>query len=366
MVPQFSVIDILLSVWVFSFLVEEIVQIIQYAPGKRDTSWFVVSYQAFRNYWQNDWNKMDVITQTGFITGMILRAIPCSNCYEAGRLFLCVVHLFFFWRGGQSFSAHKHMGPMIVMIRKMLSDLVPFLIIFFVAVASFAVTQEALLYPNSFWSGDFLYKLPHKAFWQIFGEYFLDEIGGENECSNNATVIRNGAQRCPTTAGRYLVPVLLSGYILMTNVLLLNIIIAQFSFRFGTIQNKADQVWAWQTCCLTLEFQKMPTISPPLTLLWRVYWLMKIGCCYICHCFCRKPKLASNIPLLISEMPGQGQAESVRPTESQLDSEDDNGLYSEDETDMGRNTETFTIMDLDEFEQRMGYVYLAELSANSK
>ncbi len=58
------------------------------------------------------------------------------------------------------------------------SDLVPFLVILFVAIFSYGVATEAILYPNSTWSIPFLLGLPRKAFWQIFGEFSFDEIGG--------------------------------------------------------------------------------------------------------------------------------------------------------------------------------------------
>ena len=47
------------------------------------------------------------------------------------------------------------------------------------------------------------------------------------------------------------------------------------------------------------------------------------------------------------------------------DSDDDNGLFSEDETD-AQTTEYSKLMNLDEFEKRMGHCYLARVSGNNK
>ena len=54
-------------------------------------------------------------------------------------------------------------------------------------------------------------------------------FAGENECSNNpAEYSQSNVTRCPDEVGTEVVPILLGVYILITNVLMLNLLIAMF------------------------------------------------------------------------------------------------------------------------------------------
>ena len=56
---------------------------------------------------------------------------------------------------------------------------------------------------------------------------FLFDLSGEMECSSDPNVFEGGDMpRCPENT--WLVPILLGGYILITNVLMLNLLIAMF------------------------------------------------------------------------------------------------------------------------------------------
>ena len=52
---------------------------------------------------------------------------------------------------------------------------------------------------------------------------------GTGTCTNDPAFYSGyGEQRCPSRIGKYLVPVLMGVYVLITNVLLLNLLIAMF------------------------------------------------------------------------------------------------------------------------------------------
>ncbi|OPL20469.1 hypothetical protein AM593_02250, partial [Mytilus galloprovincialis] len=74
----------------------------------------------------------------------------------------------------------------------------------------------------------------------------LDEIEEPN-CSFDAAIYNAGTlPRCPTEVGRYATPILMGIYVLFVNVLLLNLLIAMFSFSIQRIQDRTDQHWNFQ------------------------------------------------------------------------------------------------------------------------
>jgi len=50
----------------------------------------------------------------------------------------------------------------------------------------------------------------------------------EKQCTDNATLIHQGAEPCPQSDANWLVLILLSVYLLVTNILLVNLLIAMF------------------------------------------------------------------------------------------------------------------------------------------
>ena len=65
---------------------------------------------------------------------------------------------------------------------------------------------------------------------QLFQQEIIKKIfSGDNECSDDPAQYESGAMdRCPDSVGTYVVPILLGVYILITNVLMLNLLIAMF------------------------------------------------------------------------------------------------------------------------------------------
>ena len=54
-----------------------------------------------------------------------------------------------------------------------------FVAILMVFIVAYAIASEAILYPETELSWKLLYHLPRKAYWQIYGELFLEEIEGQ-------------------------------------------------------------------------------------------------------------------------------------------------------------------------------------------
>ncbi|KAK7482390.1 hypothetical protein BaRGS_00026409, partial [Batillaria attramentaria] len=272
----FHVLEGILIFWVFTIFVEELRQLVtNYAHSVRS---------KLTTYITDSWNILDILTIFLFTVGMVLRFMPSDTCFDIARVVLCINLVSFFFRILHIFSVNKELGPKLVMIRRMVRDLMWFVVILLVFIGAYAIASEAILYPNTELSWKLLYYLPRKAYWQIYGELFLEEIEGDDStCTNDPALYSGyGEQRCPSAIGKYLVPLLMGIYILMTNVLLLNLLIAMFSYTFEMMQQNTDNIWRFMQLQVVMDYSRRPLLPPPLIFLSHLRYLaqsLSSRCC---------------------------------------------------------------------------------------
>ncbi|WAR05149.1 TMP2L-like protein [Mya arenaria] len=184
--PKVSVEEIILIIWVFAIATEEVRQMA--------TSSSTTLAMKLKIYITDTWNVVDTLTIVLFIIGIILRFTPYESTFEAARVILAINFVTFFMRLLHIVSVHKELGPKLVMIGKMIQDLMYFLVILMVFMCSYAIASHSILYPNS-------------------------------------PLTWNTAARCPTDTGKWVVPIMMGIYMLLANVLLLNLLIAMFSIE---------------------------------------------------------------------------------------------------------------------------------------
>ncbi|KAL8563213.1 hypothetical protein ACOMHN_053960 [Nucella lapillus] len=265
---KFHFLEGILIVWVFTIFVEELRQLVtNYAHSVRSK---LVAYLT------DSWNLLDIVTITLFFIGMVLRFIPNDTCFDIARVILSINLVSFFFRILHIFSVNKELGPKLVMIRRMIRDLMWFVVILMVFIGAYAVASEAILYPETKLSWKLLYHLPRKAYWQIYGELFLEEIEGTGACTTDPALYNNYDEvRCPSIVGRYLVPVMMGIYVLMTNVLLLNLLIAMFSYTFEMMQQNTDDIWRYMQLQVVMDYSQRPVLPPPLLILLHLAYLFQ-------------------------------------------------------------------------------------------
>ncbi|KAH3856604.1 hypothetical protein DPMN_099196 [Dreissena polymorpha] len=130
-------------------------------------------------------------------------------------------------------------------------------------VYSFGIMYTATLYPNSRPTLQLLKRIFYVPYWQIYGEIFLDFLeGNQNGCIRNETVWREAGEhlRCPAVT--FIVPVLGALYMFLTNIILINLLIAMFR-----IKNTSGTV-------TKLSFQKLKVSEGKN---WLLDWRMRAG-----------------------------------------------------------------------------------------
>ncbi|XP_058269985.1 transient receptor potential cation channel subfamily M member 4a isoform X1 [Hemibagrus wyckioides] len=254
-------IEYLLYFWVFTLSCEEIRQ--SFVSGSGSFT------KSMRLYIEDMWNKCDLTAILLFILGLICRMFHWS--YEFGRSVLCVDFMVFTLRLIHIFAVNKHLGPKIIIVGKMVKDVFFFLFFLGVWLLAYGVANQALIYaydPRPYWV---IRRVFYRPYLHIFGQIPLDEIDAHKRiqkvCTNNVTMIQQGAEPCPQSEANWLVLILLSVYLLVTNILLLNLLIAMFSYTFSKVQEHSDVHWKFQRYNLIVEYHSRPCLAPPFIIL---------------------------------------------------------------------------------------------------
>jgi hypothetical protein len=72
---------------------------------------------------------------------------------------------------------------------------------------------------------------------------------------------------CPETSGIVFSFIALMVYMVLGNVLLINLLIAMFSSTFQDVQENTDQIWKFQRYRLVFEYYDSPILPPPFNII---------------------------------------------------------------------------------------------------
>ncbi|MBN3304855.1 TRPM5 protein, partial [Amia calva] len=225
--------------------------------------------QRMRKYIQDMWNKMDLSAIMLFLIGLCCRMFPYS--YSFGRAVLCVDFMVFTLRLIHIFAVHKQLGPKLIIVEKMVKDVFFFLFFLGVWLLAYGVANEALLYPYEARPEWIFRRVFYRPYLHIFGQIPLDEIDAAKRtmknCTTNHELIKLGAEPCTSGYANWLVIILLVIYLLVANIVLLNLLIAMFSYTFSKVQERSDIYWKFQRYNLIVEYHSRPALAPPFIIL---------------------------------------------------------------------------------------------------
>ncbi|XP_034566625.1 transient receptor potential cation channel subfamily M member 4a [Notolabrus celidotus] len=256
-----STLEIVLYFWVFTLVCEEIRQ--TFFVGSN----FVL--QRMKNYIQDIWNKCDLTAISLFILALCCRMFPWS--YDFGRAVMAIDFMVFTLRLIHIFAIHKQLGPKIIILGKMMKDVFFFLFFLAVWLMAYGVANQALLYsydPRPNW---IFRRVFYRPYLHIFGQIPIHEMDTDKlvevECTNNATLIAAGEEPCLSGYANWLVVILLVIYLLFTNIVLVNLLIAMFSYTFSKVQERSDTYWKFQRYNLIVEYHSRPCLAPPFIII---------------------------------------------------------------------------------------------------
>lgn len=180
------------------------------------------------------------------ISYAIAQTLNAINCIDSGRVFMALCVILFYSRMMQWSGIHKRLGPIIIVAGRMLVDLCYFMILMFVLVFGWGVAQFSLLFPNSLPRLSIIRDFLVLAYWQMQGDLRTDVIGQrpydayDMECTDDPELYGNYTMpRCPSEVGQAIVPVMLAVFVLCTNLLMFNLLIAIFNYSYEKVKGKS-------------------------------------------------------------------------------------------------------------------------------
>lgn len=261
--------EFVLYFWVFTLVCEEMRQ-----------SFFVGSpflLQRIKKYIQDMWNKCDLTAIALFSLGLCCRMFPSS--YKFGRAVLAIDFMVFTLRLIHIFAIHKQLGPKIIIVGKMVKDVFFFLFFLAVWLMAYGVANQALLYsydPRPQW---IFRRVFYRPYLHIFGQIPINEMDadklGDVQCTNNTRLIKEGMEPCMSEYANGLVVILLVIYLLFTNIVLVNLLIAMFSYTFSKVQERSDTYWKFQRYNLIVEYHSRPCLAPPFIIISHLHLFIK-------------------------------------------------------------------------------------------
>ncbi|XP_065168332.1 transient receptor potential cation channel trpm isoform X4 [Atheta coriaria] len=211
----------------------------------------------------NMWNPCDAIAIIFFLIGVALRVRPSTM--EVGRVIYCVDSIYWYLRILNILGVNKYLGPLVTMMGKMVKNMIYFVVLLLVVLMSFGVCRQAILYPNKEPSWRIARDVFFEPYFMLYGEVFADSIdppcgeGEETEC----------------LTGRWITPAVMAIYLLIANILLINLLIAVFNNIFNEVNAVAHQVWMFQRFTVVMEYEQKPILPPPFILICHMYLLFK-------------------------------------------------------------------------------------------
>ena len=189
------------------------------------------------------WHVFDCLAITVFLFAFGLRfhaeMIPYAHAiYATGPCYWYI-------RSLKLIGVHKYFGPFVMMIGKMIENMMYFVVLLLVVLMAFGVARQAILFPDETWHWRLVRHIFYQPYFMLYGEVFAADI--DPECDEDCVEYGScrsavdGTPMVPCHSGRWIVPIIMTIYLLIANILLINLLIASFN----TIYNEV---------CLTLSF----------------------------------------------------------------------------------------------------------------
>ncbi|XP_041056739.1 transient receptor potential cation channel subfamily M member 2 isoform X2 [Carcharodon carcharias] len=260
--------------WLSTLVCEEIRQLF-YDPGG-----FGFRRKALL-YISSTWNRMDVAAILIFVVGLICRYFPTT--FYQGRIILCLDFIIYCVRVMHIFTVSKTLGPKIIMVQMMMKDIFFFLFLLVLAIVAYGVAKQGILTHNEQRLAWIFQGVVYQPYRMIFGEIPADvSFSGFDlsQCTVNGTDPYK--PKCPVHDSNsapifpeWLTITLLCLFLLFSNILLLNLLIAMFNYTFQLIQENTDKIWKFQRYPLIEEYYCRPPAPPPFIIFSHVFLLIE-------------------------------------------------------------------------------------------
>jgi transient receptor potential cation channel subfamily M protein 3 len=148
------------------------------------------------------------------------------------------------------------------MIGWMLQRMVYYVTLMLVVLMSYGVFRQSVLFPHEEFSWFLVRDVFFKPYFMIYGELFADDINPP--CGNGTNPDGSfNPDMPPCETGRWLNPLLMTAYLLMINILMLNLLIAVFNSIFLKTNVHSHKIWKFNRFAVVMEYDQKPALPPP-------------------------------------------------------------------------------------------------------
>ena len=259
-----------------------------------------------KNHLKNFWNKLDLAIYLIFIGSFVLKNFLATFMFA--RILFAINGFLLYVRLLRVYHTSFSLGPKLIIFQKMLPQLYTFLVLLIIFILGYGMASQALITPGAKFKHAFIgnYSLVEGIFfapyWQMYGELNIDEIDEKIEDRGTRSLNisltdpdfvniekRNCTQEeidlgyCEDFSNyNYVVKAMLGVYMLIGNVMLLNMLIAIFSHIFEKVEKNAKAVWWYELYSLVEEYDQMPGLGPifcPLEIVYKMIRGLRDRCC---------------------------------------------------------------------------------------
>jgi hypothetical protein len=106
-----------------------------------------------------------------------------------------------------------------------------------------------------------------QPYFMLYGEVFAPDI--DPECSPDCEdygecgTALDGSLLVPCTTGRWITPIIMTIYLLVANILLINLLIASFNTIYNRVSAVSQQIFNFQRFAIVMEYEEKPILPVP-------------------------------------------------------------------------------------------------------
>uniref|UniRef100_A0A8R1XPP4 TRPM SLOG domain-containing protein n=1 Tax=Onchocerca volvulus TaxID=6282 RepID=A0A8R1XPP4_ONCVO len=241
--------------------------------------------QKIKYFFNNIWNLLTTLAVVTYLVGFGLRLDAKHEAIRAaGRVVLACNSMLWSIKLLDFVSVHPRMGPYITMAGKMIQNMLYIIVLLFVSMLAFGLARQSITYPDESWHWLLIRNIFYKPYFMLYGEVYAGEIdtcgdkAWDDHLAKGITIndLYNGTrfdETCPY--GYWVPPVLMTGFLLIANILLMSMLLAIFNNIFEKTDRVSKEIWLFQRYRQVMEYESTPFLPPPFTPLYDLWMIFK-------------------------------------------------------------------------------------------
>ena len=265
---DFLIPELVLYIWMIILMVDEFRQLLE-QPARK-------FYHKVRDHFDNVWNNMDTtIFILGFVS-VILKLTP--GAFSIARVVFATNNMVLYFRFLRIFHIRFDIGPKVVIMYRMLPELLSFLVLLIIFILAYGTASQSLLSPQTSFHldtiPDVIQSILFLPYWQMYGELSLDKLVPSN--ITTCSIESNTCEDEDSNLYSNVIPIFFGFYLLIGNVMLLNLLIAIFTSVYDQVSEHSKEVWRWEMFRLASEYDTKPGLAAPLVIIEDIWKLLKM------------------------------------------------------------------------------------------